>query len=103
MWVGRKHIATLGLLLIAAVGQSQKEIPRASITTAGLDSIQVYQQADSIITNGIKNNAFPGAQLLVAYEGKVIFEQAYGFPFLHFVFRASYFEISFSNPKRRTA
>ena len=79
MWVGRKHIATLGLLLIAAVGQSQKEIPRASITTAGLDSIQVYQQADSIITNGIKNNAFPGAQLLVAYEGKVIFEQAYGF------------------------
>jgi CubicO group peptidase (beta-lactamase class C family) len=34
---------------------------------------------DSIMTVGIKNQAFPGAQLLVAQHGQIIFHQAYGF------------------------
>lgn len=34
---------------------------------------------DSIITNGIKNNAFPGAQLLVAKNGSIVFHRTYGF------------------------
>lgn len=33
---------------------------------------------DSIITNGIKEQAFPGAQVLVAHKGKVVFHEAYG-------------------------
>ena len=36
-------------------------------------------KVDSIITNGIKNHAFPGAQVLVAKKGDVIFHKAYGF------------------------
>ena len=35
--------------------------------------------ADSIITNGIINKAFPGAQLLVAKEGAIVFHKAYGY------------------------
>lgn len=36
-------------------------------------------QVDSIITNGIKNNAFPGGQILVALKDSVLFHQTYGF------------------------
>lgn len=45
----------------------------------GLDSKQIQVRVDSIITNGIKNEAFPGAQVLVAKNGKIIFHEAYGF------------------------
>ena len=46
---------------------------------AGLDSAYIHSEVDSIITNGIKNEAFPGAQVLVAKNSKIIFHQAYGF------------------------
>lgn len=36
-------------------------------------------KVDSIITNGIKNQAFPGAQVLVAKKGTIIFHKAFGF------------------------
>ncbi len=55
------------------------ELSYASPTEVGLDSIYIHTKVDSIITNGIKQEAFPGAQVLVAKEGKVIFHQAYGF------------------------
>ncbi|SHI53393.1 serine hydrolase domain-containing protein [Pseudozobellia thermophila] len=45
----------------------------------GLDSKVIQARVDSIITNGIKNEAFPGAQVLVAKNGKIIFHEAYGF------------------------
>ena len=44
-----------------------------------LVSEETNQKVDSIITNGIKNHAFPGAQVLVAKKGKVIFHKAFGF------------------------
>lgn len=43
------------------------------------DLLAVNFKVDSIITNGIKNEAFPGAQVLVAHKGKVVFHNAYGF------------------------
>lgn len=58
---------------------SQLPMPRASPTEMGLDSALIYHRVDSLITIGIKNNAFPGATILVAKEGKVVFEAAYGF------------------------
>ncbi len=45
----------------------------------GLDSSYIHTKVDSIITNGIKKEAFPGAQLLVAKDAQIIFHKAYGF------------------------
>lgn len=58
---------------------SQTELSYASPSEVGLDSIVIHTKVDSIITNGIKNEAFPGAQVLVAKNGKIIFHEAYGF------------------------
>ncbi|MCH7523436.1 MAG: serine hydrolase [Bacteroidetes bacterium] len=45
----------------------------------GLNSNYIQRKIDSIMTLGIKENAFPGAQLLVAKNNKIIFHQAYGY------------------------
>ena len=50
-----------------------------SLPPKSIDSLMVDKKVDSIITNGIKNHSFPGAQVLVAHKGAVIFHQAYGF------------------------
>ena len=47
----------------------EKGLPQRPINEMGMDSAFVYPRIDSIITNGIKNNAFPGAQVLVAKNG----------------------------------
>jgi len=36
-------------------------------------------KVDSIMKDGIRQNAFPGAQLLVAYKDSVVFHKTYGF------------------------
>lgn len=45
----------------------------------GLDPSSLYTKVDSIVTKGIKEEAFPGAVVLVAVKGKIIFEEAYGY------------------------
>ena len=50
-----------------------------SLIPIELVSKETSQKVDSIITNGIKNHAFPGAQVLVAKKGAVIFHKAFGF------------------------
>jgi len=45
----------------------------------GMNSEFINQQVDSIMKLAIENNAFPGAQLLVAKNNKVIFHKTYGF------------------------
>ncbi|TMM58819.1 serine hydrolase [Maribacter algarum] len=44
-----------------------------------LDSSYIHIKVDSIINDGIENEAFPGAQILVAKNSKIIFHKAYGF------------------------
>lgn len=51
----------------------------AGPSTVNFDSTYIYTKVDSIITNGIKNEAFPGAVVLVTKQGKIIFEKAYGY------------------------
>ena len=51
----------------------------ANPSEVGLDSALIHTRVKDIITNGIKKEAFPGAQVLVAKNGKIIFHEAYGF------------------------
>ncbi|WP_300021906.1 serine hydrolase [uncultured Maribacter sp.] len=62
--------------LLLPVGSSLQE---SSLKAYALDSALIYRNVDSIVTNGIKNNAFPGAQVLIAKEGNIIFHEVYGF------------------------
>lgn len=78
-----------GLLFLSAHSQEgsdislnlnvQKGLPYAPISEMGMDSTFIYTKVDSIISHGIKNNAFPGAQVLVAKNGTIVFHEAYGF------------------------
>ncbi|MGJ8732043.1 MAG: serine hydrolase domain-containing protein [Cellulophaga sp.] len=69
----------LTILLFSVLFSFAQELPKVSITKVGLDSVSVYKKVDSIMKLGIKNIAFPGAQLLVAKDSKIIFHKAYGY------------------------
>lgn len=58
---------------------SAQALIQSELNIATAHKLFVGEKVDSIITNGIKNRAFPGAQVLVAHQGTVIFHQAYGF------------------------
>jgi len=47
--------------------------------SVGLNSTYINTNVDSIMHDAITQKAFPGAQLLVAKQGKIIFHKAYGF------------------------
>ncbi len=44
-----------------------------------LNSAKFNGSVDSIVNNALKNKAFPGCNVLIAKDGKVIFRKAYGF------------------------
>lgn len=56
-----------------------QNLPYSTPTNEGLNTEFINFKVDSIMTHGINNQAFPGAQLLVAKNNKVIFHKAYGF------------------------
>ena len=47
--------------------------------SVGLNSAYIETNVDSIMNDAISQKAFPGAQLLVAKQGKIIFHKTYGF------------------------
>lgn len=59
--------------------QSTNKLSNGRPSEEGLDSLYIYAKVDSIMTLGIKKEAFPGAQLLVAKNSKIIFHKAYGY------------------------
>ncbi len=74
----------ISLFLCSGFAQSEAQVynyglSRISPYDVHWDSLKVNQQVDSIITIGIKQKAFPGAQLLVAWKGEIIFHKAFGF------------------------
>mgnify|MGYP000102732406 CR=1 FL=1 len=82
-------IALIGLCVLILKGQTPKtpevsiktltELTRGALNEVGLDALSVQNQVDSIMTLGIQKEAFPGAQLLVAKNNKIVFHKAYGF------------------------
>ena len=51
----------------------------ASPEEVGWDSKRLHQRLDSIVQRGLSVKAYPGAQLLVAKKGKIVFHKAYGY------------------------
>ncbi len=51
----------------------------SSQTPVFKDFTNLKHEADSIITNGILNKAFPGATVLVAVKGEIAFLETYGY------------------------
>ena len=45
----------------------------------GLNSYRFNESVDSIVNNALINKAFPGCNVFIAKDGKVIFRKAYGF------------------------
>ena len=75
-----KFIACFFLLsFVHSQGQNSTVLTYGFPKDVGLDSSYIHSKVDSIMSFGIKNNAFPGAQLLVAKNNKIIFHEAYGF------------------------
>lgn len=60
-------------------GLAQQELIHAHPSKLGFDEALIHQKVDSIMTLGIQNQAFPGAQLLVAKNDTVIFHEAFGY------------------------
>ena len=86
----RKSIFILfGLFFVSAYSQENNVVSLeinanqglvyGTLSNMGMDSTFIYTKVDSIITNGIRNNAFPGAQVLVAKNSTVVFHEKYGF------------------------
>jgi len=70
------------LIFFSSIGMLSAQEPQlsyGSLSAFVADSTAVYKKVDSIITNGIKNEAFPSAQVLIAKNAKIIFHKAYGF------------------------
>ncbi|WP_420321061.1 serine hydrolase domain-containing protein [Flagellimonas sp.] len=62
----------------AQLATAQTDLDYASPSEMGMDENYLNHQVDSIMTLGIQEQAFPGAQVLVAKDNKVIFHKAYG-------------------------
>ena len=69
----------LFISLIPCFCFSKQEIAYDTISPQLIDRNYVDRKIDSIMVLGIEEEAFPGAQLLVALEGQIIFHRAYGY------------------------
>ena len=69
----------IGFLFILPSLHLNAQLQYATLESVGLDSAYIQTKVDSIMTLAITKEAFPGAQLLVAKQGKIIFHQAYGY------------------------
>ncbi|MDN3618467.1 serine hydrolase [Polaribacter undariae] len=70
----------IGFLFIShfTIAQNEK-ITYGNPSEVSMDSLYIYTKVDSIMNVGIQQEAFPGAQILVVKDSKIIFNKAYGF------------------------
>lgn len=57
--------------------ETPKPNPYKAVAEAGLDS-NCFHQIDSIAYSGIEHHAYPGCRILVAKNGRVVYDRAYG-------------------------
>ncbi|MEM9648210.1 MAG: serine hydrolase [Bacteroidota bacterium] len=73
------HFFLFGFLIVLQTSLAQNQLSYSTLSEMGLDEVRINQQVDSIMTLGIRQEAFPGAQVLVAKNNKVVFHKAFGF------------------------
>ena len=74
----RKKHFLLSFILLSFSLNAQK-LTYGNPSEVFMDSLFMHQKVDSIITDAIQKQAFPGAQILVAKNHKIVFHKAYGF------------------------
>ena len=74
-----KRIILKACYFIFTIQFANAQLQYSTPKSVGLDSLYIQTKVDSIMQLGITEKAFPGAQLLVAKQGQIIFHQAYGF------------------------
>jgi CubicO group peptidase (beta-lactamase class C family) len=72
------QVAAQGLQSLNLERRVAGKLPEASLISFGVDSAKLYQRVDSLMHLGIREKAFPGAQVLVAYKGKTVFHKSFG-------------------------
>ncbi|MBS9461143.1 beta-lactamase family protein [Flagellimonas sp. 389] len=72
-------LVILSIFLLIQHNKAQQLSGDSIMSEKSFDSVSVTIKVDSIMTNGIQNHAFPGAQVLVAKNNEVIFHKAYGY------------------------
>ncbi len=74
-----KKIVLRVFLVLFCTQAASAQLKYGTPQSVGLDPSYIHSQVDSIMHYAIKEKAFPGAQLLVAKKGTIIFHQAYGY------------------------
>ncbi|MEM6697547.1 MAG: serine hydrolase [Bacteroidota bacterium] len=72
-------IITFSVTFLFALSLSAQILTNSSINKVTIDSPQVRSELESIIEEGIQSQAFPGANVLVAKDGAIVFHEAYGY------------------------
>lgn len=67
-----------GIIPFLTFSQS-RGLEYVSASNSNLDHQFMKSKVDSIMSEAIKQKAFPGAQVLVAHKGQIVFHEAYGF------------------------
>ena len=68
-----------GIVFLLSFSLNAQKLMYGNPSEVKMDSLFMHQKVDSIITDAIKKDAFPGVQILVARKHKIIFHKAYGF------------------------
>ena len=72
-------IATLLTSLLFTFSLSAQILKSTSPYNVGIDSTKMFSELESIIEEGIQSQAFPGANVLLAKDGAIVFHKAYGY------------------------
>jgi len=75
----KRILSCYSLVILVYVSNAQQDLAHAKLSEMGFNETLVNHKVDSIVALGIKEQAFPGAQILVAKDGKVVFHKAFGF------------------------
>ncbi len=72
-------ISFLVLLCCSVSAQYQPILTYGTPSDVGLDSAYLHTAIKAIVEEGIQAQAYPGSNVLIAKQGKIVFHEAYGY------------------------